>query len=259
PRAVRQGANGAKVVHVGRKLGEDALFEVRRDFHVLAAPYRAELLDARDFRHEADAARAVDAAGHECPDQRTDILLLDRALVLLKARAAEAEGHRLVLQVAFATLIADRTIERVVDEQKFQNTFARLLHHRRVGVDHLGAAVLVRRQIADAHGAGGNRLRHADHLDEAHTAVAGDRQTLVVAEAGDGHARLLASLDQREAILDLDELPVDDELFRHSNLSNSTQLPEAEYFGHPGACRRDPPRRLLRCPWLAGSRAQGPG
>ena len=42
------------------------------------------------------------------------------------------------------------------------------------------------------------------HLDQAHAAVAGDRQALVVAEARDLDAGLLAGLDQRDAVLDLD-------------------------------------------------------
>ena len=45
---------------------------------------------------------------------------------------------------------------------------------------------------------------HALHLDQAHAAVAGDRQALVIAEARDLDAGLLAGLDQRDAVLDLD-------------------------------------------------------
>ena len=48
-----------------------------------------------------------------------------------EAVRVDAIGHRLVLQVAFAALVADRAIERMVDEQEFHHAFARLLHHRR--------------------------------------------------------------------------------------------------------------------------------
>jgi hypothetical protein len=50
---------------------------------------------------------------------------------------AAAIGHRLVLQVALAALVADRAVERVVDEQELHHPFARLLDHRRVGADRL--------------------------------------------------------------------------------------------------------------------------
>ena len=53
------------------------------------------------------------------------------------------------------------------------------------------------------------------HLDEAHAAVAGDRQALVVAEARDLGAGLLARLHQRGAVLDLDRLAVDDDWLGH--------------------------------------------
>ena len=67
-----------------------------------------------------------------------EVLLFDRALVLHVARAADAVGHRLVLQVALAALVADRAVERMIDEQELHHAFARLLHHRRCGVDDLG-------------------------------------------------------------------------------------------------------------------------
>ena len=62
--------------------------------------------------------------------------------------------------------------------------FARLAHHRRIGVDYRRRAVRAGTQVLDRHGAGGVRLRRAAlHLDQAHAAIAGDRQALVVAEA----------------------------------------------------------------------------
>ena len=196
PGPVRQRADRAQVVHVGRQLRQDAALEVGGDLHVLAAADGAQLLDAGDFRHEADAARAVDAAVHERLDQRADVLLFDGALVLDVARAAEAVGHRLVLQVALAALVADRAVERMVDEQEFHHAFARLLHQRAGGEDVARRAVPVGRQVGDAHGARGDGLGDALHLDQAHAAVAGDRQALVVAEARDlgaGHARTPAA------------------------------------------------------------------
>src|SRR3546814_8024803 len=48
----------------------------------------------------ADAACALDAAGHNRLDDRTHIFLGDRALILVIARRAAAIGDRLVLQIA---------------------------------------------------------------------------------------------------------------------------------------------------------------
>jgi hypothetical protein len=175
----------------------------------------AELRNAGDFRGEADAARAMDAAVHDRLDQRADIFVFDRALVFLVAGRIDAEGHRLVLQVAFAALVADRAIERMVDQQEFHHAFAGLLDHRRVGEDFRRLAVRSRTQIAHAHGAGSRRLgRAALHLDQAHAAIAGDRQPLVEAEARHFRARLFRRLQQRVVIGNLDLFAVDFQL-RH--------------------------------------------
>jgi hypothetical protein len=106
------------------------VLEIGGDLHVLAAADGAELFHAGDLGHEADAAGAVDAAGHVGLDQRPEILVLDRALVVGEAAGVEAIGHGLVLQVALAALVADRAVERVVDQQEFQHALARLLHRR---------------------------------------------------------------------------------------------------------------------------------
>ena len=216
PGPVCQRPDRTQIDHVGRQFRHHALLEIRRDFHVLAAADRAEFFDAGDFGHEADAARALDAARHHGLDQRPEVLLLDRALVLAIARAAGAERHRLILQVALAALITDRAVQRVVDQQEFHHAFPRLLDHRRARVDHLRRTVAIGRQVVDPDRTTGLRLRHPDDLDQAHPAVAGDRQPFMIAEARDLDAGLLASLQQRDAVLDLDLGAVDDQFFRHA-------------------------------------------
>ena len=75
-----------------------------------------------------------------------------------------------------------------------------------------GCALRPRPQVLHLHRAGRGRLRRpADHLDEAHPAVAGDRQPLVVAEPRDLDPGLLAGLQQRQPRIDLDLDVVDDE------------------------------------------------
>ena len=174
---------------------------------MLAAPRHAQVLDPGDLGGEADAAGAVDAAGHDGLDQRPQILVLDRSLRFRKARAVAAVGHRLVLQVAFAALVADRTIQRVVDEQEFHHSLARRLRRRRVGMDH--------HALGTRHRAACDRLGRFFHLDQAHAAVARDREPLVVAEMGHLDAHLLARLEYGRAGLDLDLDAVDAQR-RHS-------------------------------------------
>ena len=192
------------------------LFEIAGDLHVLAAADGAEILDARHLGAEPDAARALDAAGHDRLDQRPDILVLDGALVLLEAAAVDAVGHGLVLQVALAALVADGAIERVIDEQELHHPFARLLHHLRLGEHFRRLAVGTGTQVAHRHGTARLRLgRSALDLDQAHAAIAGDRQPLVEAEARNLGACRLARLKQRVLGRYVDFLAVDDDL-RHA-------------------------------------------
>ena len=79
-----------------------------------------------------------------------------------------------------------------------------------------GVGVARRRPVGHAHGAGGDRLRHAGHLDQAHAAIAGDRQALVIAEARDLDAGQLAGLDQGDPCRHFVLLAVDDELTHRS-------------------------------------------
>src|SRR6185295_7095498 len=185
---------------------------------VLTAAGRAHFRCAADFRREADAARALDAAIHRGLDQRAQIFVLDRALVLGEAAGVDAVAHRLVLQVALAALVADRAVQRMVDQQELHHAFARLLHHRRAGGDFRRLALGTGTAVAYAPGAACDRLRAALHLDEAHPAIAGDRQPLVVAEARDFGARGLARLQQRVLRGHIDLFAVDDE-FGHRLMS----------------------------------------
>ena len=237
-----EGADRAQVDHVGGELRHHAVLEVGGDLHVLAAADGAQFLDTGDFGHEADAAGALDAARHVRLDQGAEVLFVNRALVLIIARAADAVAHRLVLEVTFAALVADRAIERMVDEEEFHHPFARLLDERCAGVDPVGRAIARRAQVVDAHGAGGDRLRHAVDLDQAHAAVAGDRKAFVIAEAGNFAACQLAGLKQRDAVFDFDFLVVNQELFRHSDVRSFLWAAPED--------RRRGAERLRRCKLL---------
>src|SRR5208283_5587622 len=100
--------------------------DIRADLHILAAPDGAELLVPGDLGQKPDAPRTMDAAIHAGLDQRTEILVGDGALVLLEPAAVETVGHRLVLQIALAPLVANRTVERVIDQQELHHPLLRL-------------------------------------------------------------------------------------------------------------------------------------
>ena len=170
----------------------------------------------------------MDAAVHRGLDERTNVFVLDGALVLGIARRVEAKAHGLVLQIAFAALIADRAVERMIDEQEFHHAFARLLHHRSVGEDLRCLAVGTRAQIAHSHGARGGRLRRTTlHLDQAHAAVAGDRQTFVEAKTRHFRARGFARLQECVLRRDIDFRTVNDDLGHRVFLSLSCFTPRS--------------------------------
>jgi hypothetical protein len=147
----------------------------------------------------------MDAAGHDRLDQRPHVLFGHRTLVLVVARGAAAIGHRLVLQVALAALVADRAVERMVDQQELHHPFTRGADHLAVGADLLA---LGGRQRAARLRLG----RPGLHLDQAHPAVAGDAQPLVVAEARDLLTGQLARLQHGRAVGDFDLDAIDFDL-----------------------------------------------
>src|ERR1700722_2589088 len=157
----------------------------------------AEVGHADYFGDEANAARAVDATRHDRLHQRTEILVLHRAFVFRVARVIHAVAHCLVLQIALAALVADRAIERMVDQQEFHHAAAPVAHHGRVSVHH--------HAVGDRVGAGGDRLRRRLlDFDQAHAAIAGDRQAVVVAEPRDFLAGGLTGLQHGGAVGDFD-------------------------------------------------------
>lgn len=124
-------------------------------------------------------------------DQWANVLVLNRTLAtqLVEASSVGTVSHRLILQIALATLVADGAVERVVGEQELHDTLTGLVNEWRVGLDdHAGL---------DGPGARGDGLGGALDFDEAHTAVSGDHELLVIAVAGDGRAGLFTGLDER--------------------------------------------------------------
>ena len=159
-------AHRAQVDDVARELVLHGAFDVGADFHLLATTRGAEFLYAGDVLAETDAACAVNAARHVGGDQRADVFVFHHALAFVETRRVAAEAHGEILQLALAALIADRAIERVIDEQEFHGGFLRANGLRALR-ENLHA-------LANGRGAGRQRLRRLFHFHEAHAAVGRD-------------------------------------------------------------------------------------
>ena len=164
---------------------------------MLAAPHHAEFHHAGDLLAEAHAAGAVDAAAHLFHrNQRADVLVEHDALLFAVARGALAVTHREVLQLAFAALVADRAVERVVDQQELHHPFLR-------GPSVLGFGKHFH-AVSDGSGAGRQGLGRLLHLHQAHAAIGGDRQFLVIAEVRNGDAERVRRVHHGGAVWHLD-------------------------------------------------------
>ena len=149
----------------------------------------------------------MDAPGHHCFDQRTHVFLGHRALVFMITRTAAPISDRLILQIALAALIADRAIERVVDEEKLHHPLARFLHHRAIGANVLPLSSRQRARRL--------RLRRPRlHFNQTHPAIARNAQPLMIAKTRNFLPRQLASLQHRRACGNFELYAIDFE-FRH--------------------------------------------
>ena len=152
-------------------------------------------------------------------DKRSEIKIVGCTLWFAKAREIDTVSHGLVLQIAFAALVADRAIKRVVDQEKFHHAFTGLFDHGRIGFNNGWLAFWTGAQIFDLHGARCGRFgRATDNFDQTHAAVASNRKPLMIAETRDLDASLAAGLDQGHCPVDLDLISIDNNFakIRHS-------------------------------------------
>ena len=129
----------------------------------------------------------------------------ERALRPLEAALRPSGAHGLVLQRALPALVADRTVQRVVQKQELHHTLLCVVGDlgRALGADH--------HVVADRNGAGGLRLRLPLDLHQAHPTRGHGVQQRVVAEARDLDAELLGRADDQRAFLRGHRHPVDAE------------------------------------------------
>ncbi len=156
-----------------------------------AAIAHAQRLHAHALVADAHAAITQDAARLVVKHNRRPLLFVRMQLLLQEPALAHpvAEGH--VLQFALAALVAHRAIQRMVGQQKFQRALARLVHLRRIGVDHHAFG---HRQRA-AH----LQLGRLFHFHQAHAASGLQREAIVVAERRNFDADRFGRVDHQRA------------------------------------------------------------
>ena len=151
-----------------------------------------------------DATLAVEQhAGHQVDG------LGELPLFQIKSGGPLARAHRLILQRAFATLIADGAIERVVNQEKLHDSLLCLACHVG-GVLSFHHHALGGLQRAGSLGFGESAaVAGIGDIDHALAAGCDGLETGVVAETGDIDAQLLRGADDNRALGDGDLLAVD--------------------------------------------------
>src|SRR5215217_7825534 len=148
-------ADRAELDHVAAEAPTVWLLPERRDHRLRAAVLRDQLPVLRNLLGEARAAVAEDAALAVERDQRADRdRLVERALRESHPRVARPPAERQVLQRALTALVADRAVERVVDEDELERRIlpvGRLLRAR---------GRLDDEPVCGRQGAAGLELRH---------------------------------------------------------------------------------------------------
>src|SRR5229473_6092066 len=176
-----------------------------------------------DFLAETDASRAENAALVIKRYPRAELhvfRLFDFVLQETRLRIPIVDAE--LLQTAFPGLIADRAIERVIDEEKFHDTALTFLNQRRVGANgHAFSYILCAANLGTWHPVDNRfailpELRLAigpepwkSHFDEAHPAISGRAKFFVVAIARHENPNLLARLNHARALRNRMPDPID--------------------------------------------------
>ena len=137
-----QRADGTDLDRVAREVGLEGLLLVDADLLEGTPLDQRDEGVAGDLLGEARTARAQHAALAVEQHLGGDVDRLGERALHATARGeaglATAVAHGLVLQGALATLVADRAVERVVDQEELHDPLLRLVGHvaGRLGVDH---------------------------------------------------------------------------------------------------------------------------
>ena len=169
---------------------------------MLATVGHAQLHHPSDFLSKTDASRAVDASTHLFHrDQRPHILVEHHPLFLLVPGSRASVANCQILQLTFATLIADWAVQWVIDEQE--------LHHRLLSLDSLFTVGADHHSLGHRGRASGHRLGSLFNVHQAHAAIRRDAQLLVIAKVGNKSARLLGRMHHHAALYHFNLLAVE--------------------------------------------------
>jgi hypothetical protein len=181
-----QGAHRTDLHGVAGEIGLERLLVGCADLLLDAALEQVDEWVTRNLGGEAGAALTEHAPfSVEQHVARDRDRLREGPLDIVESGVSPTVAHRLVLQRALATLIADGTVQRVVDQEHLHDALLRLVGNRRgeLGLDdHAGH---------DGRGAGRGRLGHAPavahvgDLDQAQAEGAGRIEQRVITDAGD--------------------------------------------------------------------------
>mmetsp|Transcript_203 Transcript_203/g.806 ORF Transcript_203/g.806 Transcript_203/m.806 type:complete len:512 (-) Transcript_203:403-1938(-) len=189
-RLAGEGSHGAQVDNVAAQLGLHELVDVGSDLRGAAPAGDAQVLHPGHLLGIPHAPRAVNAAGHHRLDQRAQVLVHDSALLAHEPSSVASVVHGLVLKIALSTLVADRAVQRMVQQQELHHTFSCFFHSVRIREN--------RRPRGEGHGTRRNGLgRHAAlvfQINQTHPAVASHRQLGVITKPRYVHPSGVASL-----------------------------------------------------------------
>jgi hypothetical protein len=204
----------AEIDHVAGELVGQRMAGEDVDLLLRPAAGDHQLSRARNLPREPHAAGAHDAAVDEQRDRGADVSLAAVERLQVGAALGLAVLEVVVLQQALARLVADRAVDRVVDEQRLLDPGPAVLDELALGDDH--GAVLDRR-LAARHELGHHRDLARGRVpltgfDQAHPAAGHDRQAGMPAVVRDLLAGAAGRLDAVEPLVgpDLDLLSVDD-------------------------------------------------
>lgn len=137
-------------------------------------------------------------------DKWSDVLVLNSSLELFISTFSVSIIHWVVLQITFTSLVADRTVQRMVDQKELHDASSGKSGNFRICIDfHCGC---------DLGAAWGHWLGWLLYFDEAHSAVTCDFKSFMIAKSWDFDSILFGSLVDWEVIIDLVRFSVDEDL-----------------------------------------------
>jgi hypothetical protein len=199
----RDGADGADLDAASAEFAVQFMRAEVFDLGHGAAPHRSQRFHVHDLIAIPDAAQTLHTAVHLRFDEGAEVLFLEDAFGFRKPAGRRGVLMREILEVAFAALVADRAIQRMVGQDEFQD--------RLVGVVHRGGGGAHGHAFGDRRAAGGLELRHLLDFDQTHPAVGVRLQLGVVTKMRNHHPDAPRRFDHQGSLGNRDRRAVDSE------------------------------------------------